>query len=224
MSGLTERMRSTILLKSRVGFGCLMTSFTSKPCSGSDGQQRRRARAEQRVLVHDHHRARRRRRPGSAPPGPEWRARYSCDSPARSEGVLQPALDDLVGHARVDHMGQPVARRSAWSPGRSPRRRRRPRRTRRPPPFSRPRPSPPRDAIARRPAPPPARAAQRLDATGLVDVLDGQQRAQPALLARIGQRARHRMQHADFHGGRGLAARDPGRGQQAAAAADRVRK
>ncbi|MNI91722.1 hypothetical protein D3C73_1494310 [compost metagenome] len=29
-------MRSTMLLKSRVGFGCFTTSFTSKPCCGSD--------------------------------------------------------------------------------------------------------------------------------------------------------------------------------------------
>ncbi|CKV79121.1 Uncharacterised protein [Mycobacterium tuberculosis] len=31
MSGLTDFMRSTMLLKSRVGLACLTTSFTSKP-------------------------------------------------------------------------------------------------------------------------------------------------------------------------------------------------
>ncbi|MNR29460.1 hypothetical protein D3C85_1468470 [compost metagenome] len=36
MSGLTDFMRSTMLLKSRVGLGCLTTSFTSKPCCGND--------------------------------------------------------------------------------------------------------------------------------------------------------------------------------------------
>ena len=87
-----------------------MTSFTSKPCSGSDGQQRRRARAEQRVLVHDHHRARRlagglvqRRQVLNGALGTAAIAR------PEAKGVLQPALDDLVGHAHVDHMGQPVA-------------------------------------------------------------------------------------------------------------------
>ncbi len=43
-------------------------------------------------------------------------------------------------------------------------------------------------------------ATERLDATGLVDVLDGHERAKAALLARIGQRPRHRMQHADLDG------------------------
>jgi hypothetical protein len=31
MSGFTDFMRSTMLLKSRVGLACLMTSLTSKP-------------------------------------------------------------------------------------------------------------------------------------------------------------------------------------------------
>ena len=62
------------------------------------------------------------------------------------------------------------------------------------------------------------RAAQRLDAAGLVDVLDRHQRALAALLARIGQRAGHRVQHADLHRlGLGTAderKRDCGRGRR----------
>jgi hypothetical protein len=42
------------------------------------------------------------------------------------------------------------------------------------------------------------RAAQRLDPAGRVDLLDRQQRPEPALLARIRQRARYRMQHAEL--------------------------
>ena len=42
-------------------------------------------------------------------------------------------------------------------------------------------------------------AAQRLDAAGRIHVLDRERRAEPALLARIGERARDRMQHAELH-------------------------
>jgi hypothetical protein len=40
MSGLTDFMRSTMLLKSRVGLACLMTSLTSKPKPGSSRASR----------------------------------------------------------------------------------------------------------------------------------------------------------------------------------------
>ena len=44
------------------------------------------------------------------------------------------------------------------------------------------------------------RAAERLDAARGIDVLDGHQRTQAALLPRVGQRAGDRMQHADLDG------------------------
>ena len=43
-------------------------------------------------------------------------------------------------------------------------------------------------------------AAQRLDATGLVDVFNGHQGAHAALLTRVSQSTRHRVQNTHFDG------------------------
>jgi hypothetical protein len=123
-------------------------------------------------------------------------------SSAVLEGVLQPAGDDAVDHADVDDIGQVVARRGlagrqadragvAADHGRDAGRvhllhlgiaafRRRLR-------------------VAEHRL--DLRAAQRLDPAGGVDLLDRHDRADPALLAGIGERAGDRMQHADLHGG-----------------------
>ncbi len=50
--------------------------------------------------------------------------------------------------------------------------------------------------------------AEALNAAGRVDLLDREGRAKAALLSRIGQRARDRMQHAEFHG-RALRTQNP---------------
>ena len=118
---------------------------------------------------------------------------------AEAEGVLQAALDDLVGDADVDHVRQVVL-------GRRLRRGQADRarvgaddgRARRPRSSSRPRRCRPAACSARRRAPPRASRRPRLDA-GLVDVLDRHQRAFAALLARVGERAGHRVQDADLH-------------------------
>ena len=175
--------------------------------------------AERRVLVHDHHRLR--GLAGLLVDGHEVVDRGLGDhAEARTEpeGVLQAAGDDGVDHADVDDIGQVVARGGlargkadaagiaadhGGDAGRvhlldlgvaAVRRRLR---------------------VAEHRL--DLRAAERLDAARRVDLLDRELRADPALLARIGQRAGHRMQDADLHG-RALRAQH-GRGVQDAGAA-----
>ena len=132
---------------------------------------------------------------------------------AEAEGVFQAALDDLVGHADIDHVRQVVLGRRLGG-GQADRRgegaddgrhagfihlldlgntglRLRLRVTEQRFEFG---------------------AAHGLDAAGLVDVLDGHQRTQSALLARIGQRTGDGMQHTDLDR-LGLRAPDQGKCQ-----------
>ena len=177
------------------------------------------ARAERRVLVHDHHGLR--GLAGLLVDGHEIVERGLGDhAEARTEPerVLQAAGDDAVDHADVDDIGQVVARGGlargeadaagiaaddGGDAGRvhlldlgvaAVRRRLR---------------------VAEHRL--DLRAAERLDAARRVDLLDRDLRADPALLAGIGQRAGHRMQHADLDG-RALRAQH-GRGVQRAATA-----
>ena len=150
------------------------------------------ARAERRVLVHDHHGLR--GLVGLLVDGDEVVERGlgdDAEARAEAEGVLQAAADDAVDHADVDDIGQVVARRGlaggeADAAGVAADDR--------------------RDAGAvhlldlgvaafrRRLRVAEHRldlgAAERLDAAGRVDLLDRQLRADAALLAGVGQRAR----------------------------------
>ena len=178
-------------------------------------QQLRRAGAEQRLLVDDHHGLGRlaRRRVEHVQVG-HGDLGALLVAGAEAEGVLQAALDDLVGHADVDHVRQVVLGRGLGG-GQADRRgvgaedrrhaglvhllhfggaglRRRLR-------------------VAQQRL--DLRAAQRLDAAGLVDVLDGHQRALAALRAGIRQRPGDRVQHADLHR-LGLRARNQREGQR----------
>ena len=179
-----------------------MVSSTWKPRSGSC-VLRSLARPEPNaeVLVHDHHGLG--GLAGLVVDGDEIVERgLGDDAEARTEPerVLQAAGDDAIDHADVDDIGQVVARRGlargeadaagiAADDGRDAGRvhlldfgvaafRRRLR-------------------VAEHRL--DLGAAQRLDAAGGVDLLDRKLRADPALLARIRQRARHRVQHADLY-------------------------
>ena len=201
MSGFSDFMRSTMLLKSRVGLACLIDLLDLEAVARQLARQQvGGAGAEQRFLVDDHHRLGRLAGGGVQHMQVDHRhARANAVAGAEAEGVLQPALDDLVGHADVDHMRQVVLgrrlrggqadRRGVGAEHR-------------------------RDAslvhlldlgradlrlrlrVAQQRL--DLRAAQRLDAAGLVDVLDGDQRALAALLAGKGQRPGHRVQHAEL--------------------------
>ena len=204
MSGLSAFMRSTMLLKSRVGLACLMTSLTSKPKPGSSRASRLAvpvpnsysswmiitvfaglpATRVEHVQV-DHR---------------DLRAHAVAG--AEAEGVLQPALDDLVGHADVHHVRQVVLGRRLRG-GQADRRGvgAEHRRARRPRSSSRSRP--------RRPA-----ACDCASPSSASIFAPPSDLMPPALLMssmaisapsrhcwpEIGQRAGHRVQHADLDG------------------------
>ena len=210
-------------MKSRVGVGCEMVSSTWKPRSGSCAfRSFASPEPNAEVLVHDHHGLG--GLAGLVVDGDEIVERgLGDDAEARAEAerVLQPAGDDGVDHPDVDDIGQVVARGGLAR----------------------------READAARIAADDGRdagrvhlldlgvaavrgrlrvaeqrfdlgAAERLDPAGRVDLLDRELRADAALLARVGQRARHRMQHADLDGGRlARAARPAPRSHPVAAAA-----
>ena len=159
------------------------------------------AGAERGILVHDHHGLR--RLAGGLVDRDEVVERGlgdDAEAGAEAERVLQSARDDAVDHADIDHIGKVVARRSLAR----------------------------READRRGVAADDGAdtgavhlldfgvaafrrrlrvaeqgfdlcAVECLDAAGSVDGVDRHLRAEPALLAGIGQRTRHRMQDADLH-------------------------
>src|SRR5215468_10624162 len=107
MSGFCALILSATLLKSRVGVGCEMVSSTWKPRSGSCAFRslaRPAPNAESSCtiitvfagLIVDRDEV--------------FERSLGDDAEARTEaeGVLQPAGDDAVDHADVDHIGQVV--------------------------------------------------------------------------------------------------------------------
>jgi hypothetical protein len=195
---------STTLLKSRVGVGCGMVSRTWKPRSGSCVfRSLARPAPNAESSWHDHNCLG--GLVGLIVDGDEIVDRgLGDDAEARSEPerVLQAAADDAVDHADINDIRQVVACRGlaggkADATGIAAddrgdtgaihlldfgvaafRRRLRVAQHR----FE-------------------LGAAERLDAAGGVDLLDRERRTDAALLARVGQRAGHRVQYADLHGG-----------------------